>query len=301
MAKWICHPEDNRESRLVPVFRRKFSVGPKLKEAKLRISSHGLYEAELNGVAVTQNKFTPGFTSYYHRIQVQEYEISKLIKTGMNEIRVTVGDGWWRWNNNFGYTMALWCELILEYENTTEIIESDENFEVSVGPVIKTDLQKGELYDARVKPEKWQKARVCCENTQGRLIATEGVPIREHEEFEGKPFRDNSGNLVIDFGQNISGYVKMKLFDTYPGQVVHLKHGEGLDLNGNFSTSNCDAGKPEFQEITYICCGAKIEEYKPRFAVFGFRYILVEGVEKADKENEHYRNSQVKIKGLLQT
>lgn len=80
MAKWICHPEDNRESRLVPVFRRKFSVGSKLKEAKLRISSHGLYEAELNGVAVTQNKFTPGFTSYYHRIQVQEYEISKLIK-----------------------------------------------------------------------------------------------------------------------------------------------------------------------------------------------------------------------------
>lgn len=282
MAKWICHPEDNRESRLVPVFRRKFSVESKLKEAKLRISSHGLYEAELNGVPVTQNKFTPGFTSYYHRIQVQEYEISKLIKNGMNELYVTVGDGWWRWNNNFGYTMALWCELILEYENTTESIETDETFEVSVGPIIKTDLQKGELYDARVKPEKWQNACVCCENTQGRLIATEGVPIREQEEFEGKPFHDNSGNLVIDFGQNISGYVKMKLFDTYPGQVVHLKHGEGLDPNGNFSTSNCDAGKSEFQEITYICRGAKIEEYKPHFAVFGFRYVLVEGVKKAD-------------------
>ena len=69
-AKWICHPYDGDGNRLVPVFRKPFSVKPGLKEAKLSLSAHGLYEAQLNGQAVTDHKFTPGLTSYYYRIQV---------------------------------------------------------------------------------------------------------------------------------------------------------------------------------------------------------------------------------------
>jgi alpha-L-rhamnosidase len=61
-----------------------------------------LYEAELNGAPVTENKFTPGFTSYYHRIQVQSYEVKSLLHEGENRWQTTVGDGWWRVNNNFG-------------------------------------------------------------------------------------------------------------------------------------------------------------------------------------------------------
>lgn len=74
----------------------------------------------------------------------------------------------------------------------------------------------------------------------------------------------------------------MHLFNTKPGQVVHLKHGEALDLEGKFSTVNCDGGRTEFQEITYICKGAEVEEYTPRFAVFGFRYVLLEGIEDGE-------------------
>lgn len=73
-TKWICHPQDGDENRLVPVFCKQFSVKPGLKEAKLSLSAHGLYEAQLNGQAVTDQKFTPGLTSYYHRIQVQTYD-----------------------------------------------------------------------------------------------------------------------------------------------------------------------------------------------------------------------------------
>ena len=70
----------------------------------------------------------------------------------------------------------------------------------------------------------------------------------------------------------------MTLNNTKAGQMVHLKHGEGLDPDGRFSTANCDGGRAEFQEVTYICQGADLEEYTPHFAVFGFRYILVEGI-----------------------
>lgn len=285
MTHWICHPGDNRETRLVPVFRRGFEIKAGLQSASLRLTAHGIYEAELNGKPVTENKFTPGLTSYYFRIQVQEYDVSSLLVNGNNEFRVNVGDGWWRWNNNFGYTLALWGKLTLTYaDGSVETIATDERFEVGSGPVVKTDLQKGETYDARIQPHVWQPAALCTEHIEGELIETQGVPVREKGRFPGKPLRDSAGNLVIDFGQNIAGYVKMSLRNTRPGQVVHLKHGEALDLDGKFSTANCDGGMAEFQEITYICKGAETETYTPHFAVFGFRYALVEGIEDADFE-----------------
>ena len=285
MAKWICHPGDNRLTKLVPVFRRRFEVHKDLEKATLRLTAHGVYEAELNGVRVTENRFTPGLTSYYTRIQVQEYDVAAHLKEGGNELRVTVGDGWWRWNNNFGYTLALWGELRLLYaDGSVKTLSTDESWEVGLGPILRTDLQKGEVYDARIKLHGWQKAALCTEHTEGERIENQSVPVREKERFSGRPLRDAAGNLVIDFGQNIAGYVHMTLHNTKRGQTVRLKHGEGLDKDDKFSTANCDGGRAEFQEITYICKGAEVEEYTPYFAVFGFRYALVAGIEDADFE-----------------
>ena len=148
--------------------------------------------------------------------------------------------------------------------------------------MVKTDLQKGETYDARIVPSHWTKAIAETEHTDAMRIPQQGVPVREKERFPGKLFRDSAGNLVADFGQNIAGYVHMVLHDTKPGQVVHLKHGEGLDKEGKFSTANCDGGMAEFQEVTYICRGAEREEYCPHFTWFGFRYALIEGVDSGE-------------------
>ena len=237
-TKWICHPLDNRETCMVPVFQRTFSVRDGLKAARLSITAHGIYEAELNGRPVTDNKFVPGLTSYYHRIQVQRYDVTALLQEGENLWQTTVGDGWWRWNNNFGPRLALWGRLELEYTDGTEIIPTDECFLVGTGPVIRSDLQKGEVYDARVEPGGWKTAAIETVHTDAQPIPTQGVPVREKEWFTGTLFRDSAGNTVIDFGQNIAGYVNMRLFNTQPGQVVHLKHGEALDKEGKFSTAN---------------------------------------------------------------
>ena len=124
-AKWIRHPLDSDENRLVPVFRRCFAVKPGLAEATLRITAHGVYEAELNGKPATDHRFTPGLTSYYHRIQVQAYDVTALLHEGENLWQTTVGDGWWRWNNNFGYRLALWGQLMLTYtDGSSETISS---------------------------------------------------------------------------------------------------------------------------------------------------------------------------------
>ena len=283
-AQWICHPGDNRESRLVPVFRSVFSVREGLKSAQLKLTAHGIYEAQINGQLVTEDKFTPGLTSYYFRIQVQEYDVTALLHPGENVWETTVGDGWWRWNNNFGPRLALWGELVLTYPDGTETIPTDERFQAGTGPIVRSDLQAGEVYDARLVPGNWVPAALETRHIDAKRIPNESVPVREKEHFPGKLFRDSAGNLVVDFGQNIAGYVHMRLYNTKPGQVVHLKHGEALDLSGQFSTANCDGGRDPFQEITYTCRGGAVEEYTPHFAVFGFRYSLIQGIETGDFE-----------------
>lgn len=281
-AKWICHPDDGREAPIVPVFQKKFQVSSGLKCARMHITAHGLYETMLNGKAVTENKFTPGLTSYYYRIQVQTYEVTSLLTEGQNVWQTTVGDGWWRWEKNYGYRLAFLAELILEYEDHMEVIGTDESFQVGTGPVIRTDLREGEVYAAGTQLSDLKQAIQETFHTDTELIDTEGVPVREKEIFTGKEMTDAAGNRIIDFGQNVAGYVKMNLYHTKPGQKVHLKHGEALNLDGIFSTENCDGGKKKFQEITYFCKGAEKESYTPHFAVFGFRYLLVEGAGEAD-------------------
>lgn len=280
-AKWICHPEDNRITRLVPVFRKKFQAEG-LRCAKLYITAHGLYEARINGKPVTEDKFTPGFTSYYHRIQYQEYDVTALVREGENNFEVTVGDGWWRWNDNFGGRLALLAQLELQCDGGRIVIATDESFEAGIGPLVSTDLQQGEVWDAGREPGNWKQAVIETSHTEGALIPAQGMPVREKESFAGRLMRDSGGSVVIDFGQNIAGYVKMQFTHTRPGQRIHLKHGEALDPEGRFSTANCDGGRTCFQEITYICRGAEVEEYVPHFAVFGFRYALLEGIAEGE-------------------
>ena len=96
-SKWICHPDDCRDHPLIPVFKKSFEVKKGLLSASMNISAHGIYHTLINGKEVTDHLFTPGFTSYYHRIQYQEYDITDLLGEGENAWLTTVGDGSIRW------------------------------------------------------------------------------------------------------------------------------------------------------------------------------------------------------------
>ncbi|MBO6127904.1 MAG: family 78 glycoside hydrolase catalytic domain [Pseudobutyrivibrio sp.] len=296
-SKWIRHPLDNRNSRLIPVFRKKFIVQNKILKATLYITAHGVYEAKINGKNVSTDVFMPGLTSYYNRIQVQEYDITELLEFGENEWITTVGDGWWRWNNNFGYHLALCAKLILEREDGKSIIVTDTTFDVGTGAIIKSDLQSGELYDSRINKIEYMKAIEDNFHTDSMLIPMEGVGIKEKEQFVGIPFRDKAGNLVVDFQQNICGYVEAAFTGLTNGQVVKMIHGETLDLDGIFTTANCDGGKEIFQCNTFISAGKEKELYKPSFCYAGFRYLKLIGLNK-DQEEASLGKKGAKFKAI---
>ena len=303
IADWI-EPEDEVEidGRMpAPYLRKEFIVRPGLKSARIYQSAHGLYEFWLNGQRGTEDVFKPGYTTYHKRLQYQAYDITHLLSAGRNCLSVALGDGWWRgttggaYRNNFGYKVSYIGQILLEYEDgSREWIVSDETFKTSTGGIRECDMKEGELFDANLEPEGWKESGfddtswkfVHLETDQYArkdiLISSNSVPVQEMETFHPKVIKTPNGDTVLNIGQNIAGYVKIRFRGLSKGQRIRLVHGEALDEEGNFTLKNLIVGKQEkrMQEIIYIAKGEDEEEYCPIFAVFGFQYVLIQGYDK---------------------
>lgn len=279
--------------------RKDFEVKSGLVRARACQTAHGLYDFWINGAPGTQDKFNPGFTSYYTRLQYQVYDITDLLTEGENVWAVLLGDGWWRgvtgglYKNNFGYQTQFFGQLMLEYaDGTTEIVATDDGFVTSEGPIRLSDMKFGEVYDAAQELGEWKKpgydasAWKKAVYSEGKwldkklLIPSRSVPVREKESFEPKVFLDGEGNLVLDFGQNIAGYVVSLFRDLKAGQTVSLIHSEEM-VDGVFCLGNICTGLTDdwhYQQTDYTA-SKDLDEvaYTPAFSIFGFQYVKIEG------------------------
>lgn len=272
-----------------PMLRNSFDLKKPVRSARLYITAHGLYEAHLNGQRVGDQYLTPGWTSYGKRLQYQTYDVTKLLKQGPNAAGVFLGDGWYRghlaWENNrniYGKNLGLLFQLEVVYsDGTKEIIHSGDAWKCSTGPITKSGLYYGEAYDARLELPEWAHAGfndagwnpvTVVPGGKENLLASYGPPVRKHETFKSVSISKNSsGETIVDFGQNLVGWIKLSLSGN-PGHKVIIHHAEVLDKNGNFYTENLRAAD---QEIQYILKGSGQEVYEPRFSFFGFRYVRI--------------------------
>lgn len=301
IAEWIDPEEayDINSEPPVSMIRKEFKVEEGFLSARLYISSLGMYEAELNGTRVGDQVLTPGFTDMERRRQYQTYDVTKLLTAGKNAIGVSLADGWARGRlgfgghrNQFSTNIALWAQLVLTFPNGEKtVLSTDSSWKTTKdGPCRMSDLRDGEVYDARMKMDGWSSPGfddsswnpVHKAEFHGQLEGTKGLPVREIKRIKGKLVDTPDGRAVIDFGENIAGYVEFTV-NGKTGEEVKLVHGEVLDSKGNFTMRNFFfEGSPEFpihcakQEIYYTLSGNGPETYKPSFTFMGFRYLLIE-------------------------
>jgi alpha-L-rhamnosidase len=289
-AQWITIQKKD-SLPISPVFRKEVALRKNIRFAMAHITAKGLYEASINGKRVGDSYFTPGWTSYNKRLQYQTYDISELLKTGSNVIAVTLGDGWYKGNigfnqrNNYGDTRALLLQIEVEYtDGTKQIISSDASWKSSHGPILSSDIYNGEIYDARLEKPGWESRGYKEDSTWSEvkvldskidvLVSSTSPPVKKHEQFKPqKIFITPKGETVVDFGQNLVGWVKLKATGT-AGTKITISHAEVLDKSGNFYVENLRAAK---QQNVYILKDSDEHVFEPHFTFQGFRYVKLEG------------------------
>jgi len=292
-ASWITmeSEKDTAQSKPAQFFRKDFTSGKKVKTARIYVTSLGLYQLFLNGQKVSTDLFTPGWTSYKNRIQYQTYDVTAMIQQ-KNSLGAIVGDGWYRgnigWGNQNGYygsKLALLAQLQLNYtDGTSETIGSDASWKVTRGPIIFSDIYNGESYDARKELTGWANAGFndaqwgkvsVLDQSKKILVAPQGVVVKAIQEIKPlKLFTTPKGETVFDMGQNMVGWVKLRIQGKKGDQII-LKFAEVLDKEGNFYTANLRSAKAT---DVYILKGEGEEIYEPYFTFHGFRFVMIEGL-----------------------
>jgi alpha-L-rhamnosidase len=292
-SSWICMNSANDTLKVRPAqyYRTDFSIKKKIKSARVYVTSKGLYQLFINGQKVSSDLFTPGWTSYNKRIQYQVYDVTSMIHS-KNSIGAILGDGWYRgemtWSNKpnyYGEKLALLAQLKIEYtDGTSEIIGTDENWKVTNnGAIVGSSIYNGEIYDSRLefsgwnnadfKDSQWQNADILSA-TKDILVASQGEPVRAVKEIAPvKILTTPKGEVVFDMGQNMVGWVRLKV-NGNKGDTVALKFAEVLDRDGNFYTQNLRSAKAT---DTYILKGDGEEIFEPHFTFHGFRYVQIIG------------------------
>ncbi|MGC4104283.1 family 78 glycoside hydrolase catalytic domain [Ferruginibacter sp.] len=289
-AQWIVPGVDD-STYASPLFRKQFSYSKKVRSATAYITAHGLYEAQLNGQRVGDAYLAPGWTSYNKHLQYQCYDVTNLLKQGAAVIAVTLGDGWYRGNfafdnkrNIYGTDIALLFQLDIVYaDGTKESVVSDNSWKSSTGAIRSAGIYAGETIDARLEKKGWTLAGYddskwdavkTADLSKTVLAAAYNEPIKKHETIQPvKIITTPKGERVIDFGQNLVGWVQLKVKGK-PGDSVKIYHAEVLDKNGNFYTENLRGAKAE---DIYVLKGNEEEIFEPHFTFHGFRYAKLEG------------------------
>ena len=295
-AKWITgnYAPSKKERYPVDCFRKVFTVRKNVRRARLYITACGLYEAELNGEKVGNFCLAPGHTDYRKRVQYQTYDVADMLKPGENELTVQLADGWYRgscgaWGitNQYGTETKLLCQLEYEYESgLREAVISDGSWDWSNdGPIRFADNKDGEIVEAFRTPLYLGKAK----ETAHKVVptASDNVPVTEHERFHPTITTAPNGKKLLDFGQNIAGYVRFQV-TARVGERMVWRFGELLDAEGNLTQKNIQLSNKRkttpLQQIDYTC-GEGLNEYKTTFAVFGFQYAEVETDVALEAEN----------------
>lgn len=289
-AKWIGESDEKTENSLIcPLFRKDFNLTKEVESATAIITAHGLYEVYINGKKIGNAFFTPGWTSYHKRLQYQVYDVTDLLQKGQNAVGAMLGSGWYSgplaWGDNkYGKDLALLLQVQIKYtDGTSEVVMTDESWKSSKSNVLRSQIYNGETFDATKEKSGWKNADYDAKDwsfaevkdfDNSNLIATYNEPIRKHEVFKPKDIITTpEGDTVIDFGQNLVGFVMMKARGE-KGDTIILEHAEVLDKKGNFYTENLRKAE---QKNIYILNGLETE-YEPHFTWQGFRYVRVKGI-----------------------
>ena len=281
-GQWITTSwEDQSRS---PYVRKSFCLEEKPCKARLYMVGLGLALPEINGERINEEYFAPGCTAADKWVQIYTYDVAEQLQAGGNMLSVLLGNGWIKGpygnkphiHKNATDQFLLKAELRLEWADGREqVIVTDESWECAPSPILFNTIYDGEVFDAREAIADWSKVRIAENVKLGNLEDRMSLPIVIKERITPiELIHTPDGHLVLDLGQNIAGWVRMRVAEP-AGTEIRMSFCEILQ-KGNFYRGNLGKAK---QEYTYISDGTE-QWAEPHFTFYGFRYVKIEGYTK---------------------
>lgn len=301
-ASWIGAPWDGEEFDKTtvlpaPEFRKEILVSKRLEKAVAHVCGLGFFELSVNGGKVGDQVLVPNESSYgprgerinfdpvpmidtswrNYRVYYLDYQLEDILKEGENTIDIILGNGFFstgrlRWVAPYG-TPRLIFQLELDYaDGSRETIVSDNSWKVRRSPIVLNDMFEGEIYDARKEDSsEWENA-VTRNAPEGALMLQTGPADKIKEELEPVSISAlPDGRWEVDFGDYITGWVKLMDFNLAEGAEISIEFPIEGDFNGVYK---------------YIGRGGKVESYAPRFSWWTFRKAVISGWEGELKKDK---------------
>lgn len=295
-------------SQPVEYFRKSENVNKEIESAKAFVCGLGYYELYINGKKVGDHLLDPAPSNYDKISYYVAYDVTDNLKKGANTLGIILGNGFYgqniSWKNNpeaeknlaYGEPSVKMFVKVTYKDGTAQLITTDGSWKNSTGPIVFDNVYGGEIYDARFElngwnnngynDSKWDNAKVVSPSVK-KIEAQNFPAIRRLMEIAPvNVFKAKDGKWVVDFGQNISGWVRIKAKAT-KGKEVKIITTESLTKDKSDIYESCTGGGANgmAQWLKYIFKGEGTEEWEPRFTYHGFRYAKIDGLsEKPDAQ-----------------
>jgi hypothetical protein len=292
-AQWITAPSSlQRGSNSTFLLRHEFSTKPKIKRATLNICGLGQYEVSINGMNVTTNVLTPGWTEYTKTCLYDTYDVTALIRGGDNAVGILLGNGMYRvakggryakFEKSFGPLQAI-ARIRLEYEDgSVTIIGTDESWRAGISPMTFSSVYGGEDWDARLEQSGWNRPGfdesrwLTAEISTGpggklRGVSRSAPPIQIFETHVPVGRHQVKTNVTIyDLGQEASHLARFTVHGP-AGSRVRITPSELVNSNGTLFVNNYN-GRAWSE---YTLAGTGEEAYTSKFFYYGGRFLQVE-------------------------
>lgn len=290
-AMWIKTTENKEEACYE--FYTDIRLEKNVQRAELSMSAMGMYRAFIDEKRVGNEVFTPYFTDYSTRLQYQVYDITDMIKKDFRLSAIcaegwAVGRTWGRCNYHKNIALIFSLDIIYD-DGTVFSVVSDNSINVSTSEILKSSIYDGEIVDKTAKKTELGKAEVDTD-VKTYLFPQYGERVIEQEIIIPRHLITTPlGEKVIDFGQNFSGYVEIRINGSR-GDKIEISHAEILDKNGNFYTDNLRSAK---QRNVYILSGEGEDVLKPTFSWQGFRYVRLDSFPNNEVDLDSFRGIAV--------
>ena len=292
MPEWaatlIC-PDDDFDG--APLLRQELSLDTEhgsVQRATLHITARGIFQAYVNGNPVSDEVLSPGWSSYEWRLRYRSYDVTSLVQP-TTVLGIALGNGWFRgrlgWAGGrayYGEELGAFAQLEIEFDDAhVQTVVTDESWTAGPSAVLANDLYDGQTIDARRRSDDWLHPGFIDPSWTGvhsdeldraTLTPYIGPPVRRQDELAPVDiWTSPSGRTLVDFGQNLVGWVKVRVQGP-AGTVVTVRHAEVLE-NDELGVRPLRTAKATDQ---FILSGGE-DVFEPSFTFHGFRYAEVDG------------------------